>query len=101
MTNSNVPSSSAAGRKNRPIDPDHAPNQTRRLRLEAGLTMDYVADKIECRKSSLQQFETMGRGIGYYKQFRLADVYNTDVGKLLTPGYLFSIKLRKPLDIVR
>ena len=99
MTNSNVPSSSAAGRKNRPIDPDHAPNQTRRLRLEAGLTMQDVANQIDCGKSSVQQFETMGRGIGYYKQFRLADVLSTDVGTLLTPGYLFSRKIRESLDI--
>ena len=101
MTNSNELPNSTTGRKNHLTDPKDAPNQARRLRLEAGLTMDYVADKIECRKSSLQEFETTGRGIGYYKQFQLADVYNTDVGKLLTPGYLFSIKLRKPLDIVR
>lgn len=76
-----------SGRKYPPVDYELLPNQARRLREEAGLTLRTVGTATRLFISSLHRYELTGTGIDRINRAVLADFYNTTLSALETPGY--------------
>ena len=81
------------GRKNQDIPFDELPNKARQLRIEAGMTLPELAEKIGTHFRTLSEYELYGRG-GRSFVYRLADEFGIDVRELETPGKKFSGNLR-------
>lgn len=72
-------------RKPTQLPTDGLPNKLRKYRIDAGLSMPALAEKIGVTMQAVHEAEIHGTGIGKAKWYQLADLFDVDPRILESP----------------